>query len=183
MKNERVSLAIIVTVIIGVWVGGCQEQQQASSGELANLPQDADTFRIIAAENRQLKAEIETLKTQIELDKKFIEQGNQQIAQKTQETREQKKLIEEQKLTIESKNIQAEEYKKRATQAEQGMQNAVELATGELKAKYEDILSALIEKQSELIAENEWLKAELGKVKGGKSGKPDAGEEKSKTGQ
>jgi phage shock protein A len=64
MRKTGIGLAIVAAVFIGVWAGGCQEEQTA----------DVKMSRLISAENRQLKQEIENLKKQIDQQEQNLAQ-------------------------------------------------------------------------------------------------------------
>ena len=79
MTRTKVGLAIAAAVVIGALGGGCQEEQAS---------QDVKLHRLIAVENRQLKAEIENLKKQIEEQKQEIAKCEQEKQKITQHSRE-----------------------------------------------------------------------------------------------
>jgi polyhydroxyalkanoate synthesis regulator phasin len=72
MARIRIGLAITALVIIGGFVGGCEE------GQATNSPPDVKMQRLFAAENEQLKSENEKLKGNIEQLKQQLEQCDKQ---------------------------------------------------------------------------------------------------------
>ena len=149
IKTYTAVLAILAAM---VFTGGC-EKQQASS--------DVRMHRLIAMENRELKAqlqqetkkrdeEIKNLKNQLQTETKKRDDGIKNL--KTQLQNETKKLNDEVKNLTEQ-----------LTRCEQTRDGKI---AEEVKKYCEEQVTSLTDWNTELVTENEQLKNELAKLKG-----------------
>ena len=170
MTRTGVGLAILTMIFIGVWCGGCQKGQ-------ATTPAGDVGLQHTSLE----KAEMENLNKQIEDLKKQTEQQRQQIAQCDQKNQQMTAQFEQQKQQIaqcDQKNQQmTAQFEQEKAAKEPCIQEKQQLAKCEeekqgAEKRYNDELSALTKKNSELTAEIEQQKAELATPKGETAPKP-----------
>ena len=149
MKAYTVVLAIIAAM---VFTGGCQEEQVSS---------DVSLHRLIAMENRDLKAQLqqETKKREEE-----IKNLKTQMQTETKKRDDKIKTLEKQFQTEKEKlNADVDDLTKQLAEC---VQTTDEKMAEDMKKYCEESTTILMNWNTELVAENERLETELAKIKG-----------------
>jgi len=149
MKAYTVVLAIIAAM---VFTAGCQEEQESS---------DVSLHRLIAMENRDLKAQLqqETKKREEE-----IKNLKTQMQTETKKRDDKIKTLEKQFQTEKEKlNADVDDLTKQLAEC---VQTTDEKMAEDMKKYCEESTTILMNWNTELVAENERLETELAKIKG-----------------
>ena len=136
MTKTKVVCAAVTMIIMGLWVLGCQEQQTP----------DTKTARLIALENKELKAQM-----QIEIKKRDdeIQKLNEQIQADTKKH-----------------NDEVQSFSDQLAQCEHERTAGIKESEKRQKEQTEMILADVIKKNQTLNDEIQRLNAEIAKLKG-----------------
>ncbi len=192
----RTYAAVLIISMAVVWTGGCQEEQVSSGDKMARLEaaENKDLQSQLQAENKLRNDEIKNLKTQLQTETKKRDDEIKDLKTKLQ-TETKRKDDEIKKLSEQLKKAQApipaevakrdneiQNLKDEAKRQDNNVKNIAEqlsLCEKARDAKMEEVqksmgdryisfITDLTNKDAELTAEVERLKAELAKAKGEK---------------
>ena len=136
MTKTRIGCAVVTMLIIGLWACGCQEQQTP----------DTRTARLIAMENKELKA-------QMQAETKKLDDEIQKLKEQIQaETKKH--------------NDEVQSFSNQLDQCEHDRTVGLKETEQKQKEEIENVLSPVIVENQKLSAENERLNAEIAKLKG-----------------
>jgi hypothetical protein len=136
MTKTKFGCATVTMVIIGLWVCGCQEQQTP----------DTKTARLIALENKELKAQMQ--------------------AETKKRDDEIQKLKEQIQANTKKHNDEVQSISNVLTQCEHDRTEGIKETEQKNKEQIESMLSGVIAENQKLTAEIERLNAEIAKLKG-----------------
>jgi outer membrane murein-binding lipoprotein Lpp len=136
MTKKLSAMAITATVISVMWVGGCQENQAS----------DIKTARLIAVENKDLKAQIQT-----------------ETKKRDEETA---KLKEQLRLETKKRDSEIQSLSDSLAGCERGRTAGFKELEQKQKEQLESVLSPVIAENQKLSAEIERLQTEIAKSKG-----------------
>lgn len=136
MTKTRVGCAAVTMIIIGISAWGCQEQQAP----------DERTARLIALENKELKAQMQT--------------------ETKKRDDEIQKLREQIQVEIKKHNDEVQSISNLLAQCEHDRTVGLKETEQKNKEQLESVLSPVILENQKLTTENERLNAEIAKLKG-----------------
>jgi cell division protein FtsB len=136
MRKTMIGAATVIMVMIGVWVWGCQEQQTP----------DMRTARLIAIENKELKAQMQ--------------------AETKKRDDEIQKLKEQIQADIKKHNSEIQSMSDLLSQCEHDRTVGLKEQEKLQKEQIEKVLTGVMQENQKLTAEIERLNAEIAKLKG-----------------
>ena len=136
MTKTRIVCAMVTMTIIGLWVWGCQEQQAP----------DTRTARLIALENKELKAQMQ--------------------AEKRERDEEIQKLKEQIQADTKKYNDEVQSISDILAQCEHDRTEGIKETERKNKEQIDNVLSGIIAENQKLTAEIQRLNAEIAKLKG-----------------
>jgi hypothetical protein len=136
MTKTKVACAAVIMIIISLWAWGCQEQQAP----------DIRTARLIALENKELKAQIRA----------EIKKRDDEI----------QKLKEQIQADTKKHNDEVQSISNLLTQCEHDRTEGIKETEQKNKEHVESVLSGVIVENQKLTAEIQRLNAEIAKLKG-----------------
>ena len=138
MTKTKVICAAVTMTIIGLWAWGCQEQQTQTP--------DERTARLIALENKELKAQMQ--------------------AEKRERDEEIQKLKEQIQADTKKYNDEVQSISDILTQCEHDRTEGIKETERKNKEQIDNVLSGIIAENQKLTAEIQRLNAEIAKLKG-----------------
>ena len=149
---KKMCVAVLAISMAIFWAGGCQEEQASSGEKMA---------RLIALENKELKVQLEAQKKKCDDDMSKAQAKSQTEIKKRED--EIKKLDAQLAAEQKNRNDEVQNLKKQLDECEQT--KSAEMQKAADKTVW-DMVTDLGQKNAELSAEVDRLKAELAKTKG-----------------
>ncbi len=180
------AVVLIISVAV-IWTGGCQEEQASSGDKMARLTavENRDLQSTLQAEKQKKDEEIKNLNTQFQAEMK---KKDDEIKKLSEQLKKAQALIQTQasaqasltQAEIKKRDNEIQNLKDEAKRQDDEIKNIEEQLSQckkvrdakmediqkELGDQYMSVMTNLAEKNSELMAEVDQLKAELASTKG-----------------